>query len=208
MVRTQGPMMSLAASGTLAKTIVFSNWKGRSYVRERVIPSNPRSGGQVGMRAMFKFLTQDWTNISAANKATWETRADQNSVSEFNAYLSYNQFRWRDFKAPTQHDPEDTADTAPTLGTLAAAAGVRSITVTQPVTAAADGWGIAFFRSTSTGFDSAYDNLVAVKAVDGTNDVIFVDSPLDPGTYYYVVRSITDDGQLSAQSSEVNATVT
>lgn len=208
MVKVQAPALSLEASGSLAGALVFSKWKGRAYVRSLVKPANPRSGGQVGVRAMFKFLSQDWTNVSAGNQATWETRAEQQVISAFNAYMGYNQFRWRDFLAPTQHDPEDTADTPPTLGTLAAVAGVRSITVTQPITTAADGWGIALFRALSTGFSSAFDNLIAVNPLDGTNDVVFVDSPLDPDTYYYVVRSITEDGQLSAESSEVNATVT
>ena len=35
--------MSMAASGTVGKTAVFSIWKGRAYVRHRVIPKNPKS---------------------------------------------------------------------------------------------------------------------------------------------------------------------
>lgn len=208
MVRVQAPALSLAASGSLGGALVYATWKGRPYVRTLVIPANPRSGGQVGMRAMLKFLSQDWANVSAANQATWETRADQGTVSEFNAYIGYNQFRWRDFLAPTQHDPEDTADTPATLGALTAVAGVRSITVTQAVTTAADGWGILFFRSPTGTFDTAFDNLKSIRPVDGTNDVIFVDSPLAAGTYYYDSRECTEDGQLSAETGEVNETVT
>jgi hypothetical protein len=208
MVRVQAPALSLEASGSLAGALVFAKWKGRPYVRSLVKPANPRSGGQVGMRAMLKFLSQDWTNLSAANQATWEDRADQQVISEFNAYVGYNQFRWRDFLAPTQHDPEDTADTPSVAGTLAAAAGVRSITVTQPITTANDGWAIALFRGLTTGFDSAFDNLIQVRPIDGTNDVVFVDSPLDPDQYFYVARTITADGQLSAEGNEANATVT
>lgn len=208
MVRVQAPALSLEASGSLGGALVFAKWKGRAYIRTLVTPANPRSGGQVGMRAMLKFLSQDWSNVSAANQATWETRADQQTISPFNAFIGYNQFRWRDFLAPTQHDPEDTADTAAVLGALSASAGVRSITVTQAVTTANDGWGILFFRSPTGTFDTAFDNLKAVKPVDGTNDVIFVDSPLDAGTYYYDTRECTEDGQLSAETGEVNATVT
>lgn len=208
MVKVQAPALSLEASGSLAGALVFSKWKGRPYVRTLVTPSNPKSGGQVGMRSMFKFLAQNWTNVSAANQATWETRADQAVVSPFNAYMGYNGFRWRDFLAPTQHHPEDTADTPPTLGTLAAVAGVRSITVTQPITTAADGWGIAFFRGLTTGFASAFDSLVGVGRIVATADVLLVDSPLEPDQYFYNVRSFTEDGQLSAESAEVNATVT
>ena len=70
MVRVYGPAMSIDASGTLASTIVFSKWKGRNYIRERVIPANPKSGGQVGMRACFAWLTQQWASI-AAGEPVW-----------------------------------------------------------------------------------------------------------------------------------------
>jgi len=35
--------MSLAASGTFADTLTASIWKGRPYMRQRVIPANPRT---------------------------------------------------------------------------------------------------------------------------------------------------------------------
>jgi len=208
MVKLQAPVLSLDASGSIADSIVFSKWKGRPYARALVKPANPRSGGQVGMRAVFKFLSQQWASISAGNQATWETRADQQIVSPFNAYMGYNQFRARDFLAPSQHDPADTADTLAVAGAGSATAGVRSITVQQNITTANDGWGVMFFRSTSTGFSTAYDNLIAIVEVDGVNPVVYVDSPLDPDTYYYNMRTITDDGQKSAEIGEVNATVT
>ena len=47
MVRVYGPAMSLDASGTLAETITFTKWKGRNVLRQRVIPTNPKTGPQV-----------------------------------------------------------------------------------------------------------------------------------------------------------------
>lgn len=38
--------MSLDASGTIGKTATFSKWKGRNYVRLRVIPFNGRTADQ------------------------------------------------------------------------------------------------------------------------------------------------------------------
>lgn len=207
MVRVNGPALSLEASGSIAGAMTFSSWKGRSYVRERVIPANPRSGGQVGVRQMLKFLAQDWSNIGATPQASWETKADQKVISEFNAYIGYNMFRWRDFLAPTDTDPEADTDVDPVEGTLAAVAGVRSITVTQPITTANDGWGVIFFRSPTTSFSTSFDKAKATKKISGTDDVNFVDSPLDAGTYYYMIRSFTLDGQIGTESLEVDATV-
>lgn len=208
MVKVRAPALSLEASGSIAGAITFAKWKGRPYARALVKPANPKSGGQVGIRQMFKFLSQQWQNVSAGNQATWETKADQQVVSPFNAYMGYNQFRWADFLAPTMHDPEDTADTPATIGVTTAVAGVRSITVTAPITTAADGWGVAMFRALSPGFSTAIDNLVHVGRIVGTANVVFVDSPLEADTYYYNFREFTEDGQLGAEDGEINATVT
>jgi len=208
MVKVQAPALSLEASGQIGGSMVFSKWKGRPYVRALVRPSNPKSGGQVGVRSMFKFLAQDWQNIGATPQATWEERADQKVVSPFNAFMSYNQFRWRDFLAPSQSDPAAAAMTPAVMGAGGATAGVRSITVTQAVTTPNDIWGVAIFRSTSTGFATAFDNLIGIEPYTAAPGITFVDSPLEADTYYYNFRNFTKDGQLAAEVGEVNATVT
>lgn len=202
MVKVQAPAMSLAASGSLGGAMVFATWKGRPYVRSLVRPSNPKSGGQTGVRSSWKFLSQKWDAIIAGSKATWEDRADQGVYSTFNAYMSYNAARWRDFLAPSQAFPADDTDTPATTGVITAVAGVRSATLTIPITSADDGWGVMAFRSLQTGFDSAFDNLIGVGLISGTDDVVIVDTPLTPETYYYQFREFTIDGQLGAELGE------
>lgn len=208
MVKVSAPALSLDASGSIAGSMVFSKWKGRNYVRSLVKPSNPQSGGQTGMRSMFRFLSQQWASLTAGNQATWLDRAAVTVISAFNAYLAYNLFRWRNFLGASKEDPAAETAFTGTLGALAAVGGVRSITVTQPVTAAGNGWGLAFFRSTTGVFDSTLTNCVRVLPFDGVNDIVFIDTPLAAGTYYYEVRTISDDGAIGAGSAEVNATAT
>lgn len=52
MARVTGPLMSLSASGSVAKTLTFSIWKGRPYVRELVTPSNPQTANQAAVRSI------------------------------------------------------------------------------------------------------------------------------------------------------------
>ena len=208
MVKVAGPALSLEASGSIGGVMVFSKWKGRPYVRSLVKPANPKSGGQVGVRSMFKFLAQQWQNLTALDQASWETRADQKIISPFNAFVGFNQDRYRNFLAPATLDPPAVADTPATLGITTAVAGVRSITVTAPITTAADGWGVMVFRSLSTGFATAFDNLVHVGKIVGAADIVFVDSPLVPDEYFYNFREFTEDGQLNAEDGEISATVT
>lgn len=207
MVKLAGPAMSLQASGTIAKTITYGTWKGRPYCRSRVVSANPKSGGQTGMRSMFRFLTQQWASVIAGDQATWEDRAAAAAIAPFNAYVSYNMFRWRNFLAPSQAFPEVETPFSGTLGAQSIAAGVRSMTVTQAITGAGNGWGLAFFRSTSTGFASAFSNLVRVLPFSGTDDIVFVDTPLAAGDYFYLIRSISDDGALGAEGAELTDTV-
>lgn len=50
MAKLKGPLMSLGASGQLAKTLVFFPWKGLNVVREFVVPANPKTALQTTQR--------------------------------------------------------------------------------------------------------------------------------------------------------------
>jgi hypothetical protein len=56
MSKVTAPLLSFGAAGQIAKTQVYSTWKGRPYVRRYVTPSNPDSDGQKLTRAIFKYL--------------------------------------------------------------------------------------------------------------------------------------------------------
>jgi len=150
MVKVNGPMFSLSASGTLADAVTFATWKGRPYVRERVIPSNPKSGAQTGRRAMFRFLTQAWAALDAAEKATWQTLADELVASPFNAYLSYNMGRWHNFISPTQETPATETGSGSDNALTAAAWEENRVKLSIAGITLAEAWGIAIFAATST----------------------------------------------------------
>lgn len=207
MVRVYGPLFSLDASGTIAKGPVFSKWKGRNYVRVRVIPSNPQSGGQVGMRRMLRFLSQDWTNLLAAEKSSWEARAAQSTVSPFNAFISANMARWRNFLSPGINDPVGGTGAPGTYANFAATAGVRQITVDFDCTIVAETWGIHIFRGLTPGFATAWTNHVQTIRALTVDSFAWIDTPLVPDQYYYNFRSFTTDGLVSGELGEVNAIV-
>lgn len=51
MAKTSGPLMSIEASGSFAKTLTFAKNRGVQYVRQLVIPRNPQSVAQQTPRA-------------------------------------------------------------------------------------------------------------------------------------------------------------
>jgi hypothetical protein len=205
MVKVAGPAFSLDASGALGDAIVYSKWKGRPYVRERVIPSNPRSAGQVAMRAMLTWLAQQWDAQSAADKLTWDDPADAEVISAFNAFTKNGLGRWRNFTPPGTAYPVPGTGTEASINDWTVTGGVRSITFDQTITTVNDNWGTLLFRSTTSSFTTAWNNLIAVILADDLVAHHFVDSPLDPATYYYNCRNFTYDGLLGVQQTEQNA---
>jgi hypothetical protein len=162
MAKTHGGLFSLEASGTVASTITFSKWKGRQYVRVTVVPHNPRSGLQTGMRSAMKFLTQGWKLISGASQTTWDAAAKSAKISPFNSYVGMNQARARQGQGFTEVDPPVPAagEAAPTAGS--AAAGVKELILAWTDSAGANDWGTFVFMSTTTGFPPSISNLIQV----------------------------------------------
>ena len=60
MGKTTGPLLSLRASGTIAKTLTFSAWRGISYARQCVTPANPQTTAQMSIRNVFSWLSAAW----------------------------------------------------------------------------------------------------------------------------------------------------
>lgn len=93
MPRLTGPLFSLDARQTLGKTIVYSAWKGLSYCRLRVIPYNPKSAYQTGIRnTMTKGVMyfSKGTYVTASQKIWWDVYAEGTNQSGFNRFI--NQF--------------------------------------------------------------------------------------------------------------------
>lgn len=209
MVKVIGPLGGFDASGSLAGSLVFAKWKGRNYVRRLVKPSNPNTGPQVSVRRMWKFLSQEWAGIITGSQTTWDAQAAARNYLPFNAYMSTNQFNWRNFLAPSQLTPVTRAIAVDAINTFTAVAGVRQITITISTTVMQDeNWGSLLFRGLVTGFTPSVSNLVAVVPSDSANDVIFVDTPLEPDEYFYDAKAFSTDGKELALEGEISATVT
>jgi hypothetical protein len=208
MARVVGPLMSISASGTYAKTLVFSIWKGRPYVRERVIPDNPRTAKQLGVRAMMSFLSQIWTTLIAGEKDDYEEGAAGKSISPFNEFLSQNLSRWQSSLAPSKNWPPEFASTGLTITTCTATGGQGMVTLVITPSGATAIWGFLIYRSLAEITAPSWANCIAAIAANGANAVTHVDTPLDPATYHYRVGAFNDDGVLGTVKADQTAVVT
>lgn len=205
MVKVWAPMMSLDASGTLGNAITFSKWKGRNYVRERVIPSNPKSGAQIGRRAMFGFLTQYWGILPTVSKATWQPLADQLVVSRFNAFISANMERWHNFLAPSFGADPPGVDT-PSDNVLTAAVWEENrIKISVAGAALNDAFGLIIYGSLTTPITEAVGNCILVERdlTIAAHDYFW--TPPEVNTWYFDSMTFAEDGVMSAAGGEQSA---
>lgn len=88
MAQPTAPLLSFAASGQIAKTLVYSRWKGRPYVRRYVIPANPQSTAQTVTRNTFAWGNQVWKLAPTDFQAPWNAFASGQVLTGRNAFLS------------------------------------------------------------------------------------------------------------------------
>lgn len=184
MARVKGPLFSMSASGALGGAIVFGSWKGRPVVRELVIPANPKTAPQLSRRAMLKFLSQSWALIVAADKASWNSRAQSQAISPFNAYCQYNLDKWTQGLWPTTNTVPLTDVTA-TLGAQTLTGGVGQITISQAISTIGSMWGMAqlLSASTITTFDTTKVRVIT-QILGGASPFTSVITGLTPGTWW------------------------
>lgn len=74
MAKATAPLFSLEASGAFAKTLVFDR---RGYVRQYVIPTNPKTANQADIRTPFAGVAAVIKNISDTAKADFKAKLEE-----------------------------------------------------------------------------------------------------------------------------------
>lgn len=205
MARVDAGALSIGASGTIANTLTFSRWKGRPYVRQRVIPANPKSGAQVGVRSFMRWGSQHWASLTTANQATWEGLADASAISPFNAFIGAGQTNARNFLGYRRQNPAESSTPAGIPTAELATAVTRGLSITWTDPAAGDIFGVILYRALTTGFTPAPSNVIRV--VDAGVE-LYIDTPLTPDTYFYVLNTFDFAGTLGTPTAEFSGTVT
>jgi len=90
MAKTTAPLLSFDASGQIAKTQVYSRWKGRSYTRRHVIPNNPQTSEQMLTRDVFSFLQNVYKYLPTLGIEPWEAYARGKVMTPRNAFSKSN----------------------------------------------------------------------------------------------------------------------
>lgn len=208
MVKLKGPGLANRAAGQLAGELIFSNWKGRAYLKKHRRPRQPRAPGQVAMRAMITWLSSQWSKLDPAHQATWVQLAARTHIAPVNAYQAYNLRRWRNHKYPSLTYPATETGTNTWVSGMAAAGGVRCAYLTIEVTQPKDGWGLILMRGPTAEFPRAWHRLITVHDATAPAVIRYCDAPLAAGTYHYRWCTATENGGGPGGTGTYPATVT
>lgn len=143
MAKTIAPLLSFGAAGQIARTGVYSSWKGIPYVRRYVVPANPRTTKQMVTRNVFRTMQRIWLLAPALLKAPFLANAQGRPYTANNKFTSTN-VKGIDTDAPPadlsffQGSPGARGGLPPTGLVLTPAAG--QITAAVAVPDAPTGW--------------------------------------------------------------------
>lgn len=204
MAKVNGPLFSLGASGQLAKALVYAIWKGRPYVREYVVPTNPNSLAQRGTRTTMSYLNERWSAMSQSDKDSWNTLAAADNISAFNAFVKYGLKSLGEGYSPSDNAAE--ARTAPTVqvDTMTISQTGPTVTGTVNLTGATPSdvtkIVVQLFESTA-GYG---ESIVAYVTPNGTTAVNFEITGLNGSlTYSGQAYSVSETGGVGSQINPV-----
>ena len=126
--------MSWDARGQIAKTQVYSSWKGRPYVRRYAVPANPNTPAQQETRSGFAFLNKLWPFMPAGAVGAWEAYAVNNRFTSRNGWLKQNvsSLRGETDLANLVISPAANGGIVPQDVTITPGAGQVTVAITPP----------------------------------------------------------------------------
>lgn len=205
MATTKAPLFGLDASGSLAGAIVFSKWRGRTYVRKLTIPANPRSALQVGMRSVFKYTTQAFGSLTSNQKAAWDALAAPDNITQLNAQVRDSQSRARrneGWRLGPSETPGTTPD-APTSPVAVAQNKSIDLSWTRPAGQKGDYTAAIYMKSADT-ISGIIGELVGV--VDDAVVKFTILNLVNGVEMWFEIRETNIDGELGALSASINQT--
>lgn len=142
MTKTTAPLLSFGASGQIAKTQVYANWKGRNYARRYVIPANPNTLDQQDTRNTFKWLNDVWKYMPSTAVAAWEAYAKTSRFTSRNGWIKVNLSALRSASDLSALTMSPSANGGIAAAAISVSAGSSQLTVTLTAPSLPTGWTI------------------------------------------------------------------
>lgn len=204
MAKVTGPLMSMDASGTVAGSITFGKWKGRNYVRQRVIPSNPQTAAQTGVRSSLAGAAALWKSDTATLKGNFETLASQRNISAFNAFTGFTQQQYsKGFGIANNPSPTNAAPTNPPTSINVDADG-KYLTIEWTDSSDSGVWANNVYLKMGSAPTAIWPNLIGVIQ-QGIEKLTI--GPLPAGSYTVNLASVSEEGGVSPLGTPATETI-
>lgn len=196
MAKVTAPLLSFSAGGAIAKSQVYASWKGISYVRRYVKPSNPQSTDQTKTRSVFTTLTKVWKNLTSDSAAPFAAFATGKQLTDRNAYLKFNVASLRSGTDWTNYFGSPGAGGGIPLSAFSASGGSGTIATTVTAPTPPTGWSLAKVVATARINDDPHtttdDAITTASATSTPWQPAF--SALAAGTYEVSAWPVWDTG--------------
>lgn len=149
MAKTTAPLLSFAAGGQIAKTQVYSSWKGIPYVRRYATPTNPNTSGQQETRSVFAWATQVWKLLAADATAPWTAYAKGQPLTNRNAFIRFAVKNLRGMTNLAGMLMSPGTGGAPPLTSISAGVSSDTITITPGLPTTPSGWTLTGVAATA-----------------------------------------------------------
>lgn len=143
MTKTTAPLLSFSASGQIAKTQVYSSWKGIPYARRYSIPANPKTADQQETRNTFTWLNNVWKYMPAGAISAWQAYAKVSRFTDRNGWIKVNLSNLRSEADLTNFVFSPAANGGLPAAAIATTPGAGQITVTLTAPSLPVGWSIS-----------------------------------------------------------------
>jgi len=140
MAITTSPLLSLDASGSIGKTLVYSKWKGISYARQHVTPANPNTVAQQGVRNVFRWVHDSYKFLDSVVTESWVNYAKGKPLTPANAWQSANMTTLNGQSDITDIIFSKPSGGAPPATTITATGGTLQVTVAGAAPTPPAGW--------------------------------------------------------------------
>lgn len=207
-MRIKQPLFSHRAAGQLAKTLIFRK-AGRGHtVYPYFKPSQPNTTPQISQREIFRWLTQQWPTLTPTEQQSWSQLVPTLAHSCQHAFIAHNINRWLRFKPPTKLYPAAEIIFAGAAWLTGATGGPRHITWHFNRAMFSYPWGYVLYRNTAPNIVRTAQNTSRIFWVPGVGALNYLDTDLEPDTYYARLSFFTKDGVWMHSGAEKSATAT
>ncbi len=118
--------MLVSLSGKVADA-VFARWKGRNYIRSRVVPANPKSAAQLVVRDSLARAVSLWQSLYATLKTAMDVYASGYRMSGYNWMVGQNRKDEETYDSDAITPANSSIDGAATFTPISGAAGIITL---------------------------------------------------------------------------------